>query len=463
MRRFGPLLALAVLLPLLARTGPSPAGDSPQFRGPGGTGVFTDARPPVEWGKGKNVAWKVAVPGVAWSCPIVVGDKVILTTAVSPGQPKPQGGGGGFGGGKGGGGKGGAPKATYQFKVVCLDRATGKPLWEKVAKEAVPTIPTHGSNTYATETPVTDGERVYAYFGMTGLYCYDLDGKQVWAKDLGSYPMQAGWGTASSPVLDGDRLVVQCDNEEKSFLVALDKRTGKELWRTDRAERSGWSTPFVWKTKDRTDIVAAGGRKIRGYDPAQGKVVWELDVGGGQCSASPVGDAERLYVGVGQGGKGGGGGAGVGRAAGTLFAVKAGATGDVTPKAGETASDGVAWAAARAWPGAASPLVYDGRVYVLERNGGLVSCFDAKTGKAAYKSERIPGAGAFWASPWGADGQVFCLDATGATHVLKAGDEFEVVRVNRLDPDTYWATPAAADGALFVRSVESLYRIDAKK
>ncbi|VTU00001.1 Putative uncharacterized protein OS=Rhodopirellula baltica (strain SH1) GN=RB5272 PE=4 SV=1: PQQ_2 [Gemmataceae bacterium] len=244
MRRFRPLLALAVLLPLFAQTGP--AGDSPQFRGPGGTGVFTDARPPVEWGKGKNVAWKVAVPGVAWSCPIVVGDKVIVTTAVSPGQPKPQGGGGGFGGGKGGfGGGKGAPKAMYQFKVVCLDRATGKPLWEKVAKEAVPTIPTHGSNTYATETPVTDGERVYAYFGMTGLYCYDLDGKLVWSKDLGSYPMQAGWGTASSPVLDGDRLVVQCDNEEKSFLVALDKKTGKELWRTDRAERSGWSTPFV--------------------------------------------------------------------------------------------------------------------------------------------------------------------------------------------------------------------------
>ena len=300
MRRSRPLLALAVLLPLLADTR---AADSPQFRGPDGTGVCTDARPPAEWDAARGVAWKVAVPGVAWSCPVVVGDRVFVTTAFSPGQPKPT---GGFGGGKGGGkgGSGGTPKATYQFKVVCLDRATGRPRWEKVAKEARPTVPTHGSNTYATETPVTDGERVYAYFGMTGLFCYDLDGKEVWAKDLGSYPMQAGWGTASSPVLAGDRLVVQCDNEEKSFLVALDETTGKELWRAGRPERSGWSTPFVWRTKGRTDLVAAGGQKVRGYDPAGGRVVWELDVGGGQCLASPVGEAERLYVGVGQGGVG---------------------------------------------------------------------------------------------------------------------------------------------------------------
>ncbi len=471
MRCFRPLLALSVLIPLFAAD--IRADDTPQFRGPGGTGVFTEAKPPSEWGTDKNVAWRVAVPGVAWSCPIVVGDKVIVTTAYSEGQPKPKSGGGFGGGGKGGPGggggfgKGGAPKETYQFKIVCLDRGTGKTVWEKVAKEARPTIPTHGSNTYATETPVSDGQYIYAYFGMTGLFCYDLEGKEVWKKDVGSYSMMAGWGTASSPVLASDRLFLQCDNEEKSFVAAYDKKTGEQKWKVDRRERSGWSSPYLWKTKDRTDLVVIGSQKIRGYNPEDGKVVWELDVGGGQCSASPVGDFERLYVGVGQGGGGGFGGGGpkgggTGKA-GTMFAVKAGAKGDITLKGGESSNEGIAWTASRAWPGAASPLVYDGHVYVLDRNGGTISCFDAKTGKAAYTKERIPSAGAFWASPWAADGKVFCLDETGATHVLKAGSEFEVVRVNKLGRDTYWSTPAAAKGSLFIRSVDSLYCIGAKK
>jgi hypothetical protein len=472
MRRIPPLLALAALLPLFATT--SRADDWPQFRGPTGTGVATDAKPPAEWGTDKNVAWKVHIDGVAWSCPIVVGDKVILTTAYSDGQPKPKGGFGGGKGGPGGGGPGGpggggfgggaAPKVNYQFKIVCLDRSTGKTVWDKVAKDARPTIPTHGSNTYATETPVSDGARVYAYFGMTGLFCYDLDGKEVWKKDLGSYPMQNGFGTASSPVLVGDKLVVQCDNEEKSFIAAFDKTTGEQLWKADRREKSGWSTPFVWKTKDRTDVVAVGGQKVRGYDPETGKEVWALDIGGGQCSASPAADGERLYVGVGQG-RGGPGGpkeGANGARAGTLFAVKAGCKGDITPKDGAGASDGVAWAAPRAWPTAASPLAYAGYVYVIDRNGGTISCFDAKTGKAAYAKERIPNAGAFWASPWAADGKVFCLDDTGATFVLKAGDEFDLIRVNKLARDMYWSTPAAANGALFIRSVDSLYCIAAK-
>lgn len=476
MHRFRPLLALGVLALLLAAD--TRAEDWPQFRGPAGNGVITDPRVPAEWSADKNVAWKASISGAAWSAPIVVGDKVFLTTAYAEGQPKPRSGGGFGGGGKGGGGaggkggggggggpKGGAPKETYQFKVMCLDRTTGKPVWEKTAKEARPATPTHGSNTYATETPVSDGERVYAYFGMIGLFCFDLDGKDLWKKDLGAFSMQGGWGTASSPVLVGDKIVIQCDNEEKSFLTALDKKTGREVWKTDRREKSGWSTPFVWKTKDRTDIVVLGGQKIRGYAPTDGKVVWELEVGGGQCSASPTGDADRLYVGVGQGGGGGGpkAGAGGGRAAGTLFAVKAGAKGDITPKAGEASSAGVAWTAPRAWPAAASPLVYDGFVYVLDRNGGTVSCFDARTGKAAYTKERIPNAGAFWASPWAADGQIFCLDESGQTHVLKPGNEFDVVRVNKLGRDMFWSTPAAANGALFIRGLDALYCVSAKK
>src|SRR5205807_2479343 len=207
--------------------------------------------------------------------------------------------------------------------------------WQQVAREGKPRIPIQQSNTYATETPVTDGERVYAYFGMHGLYCYDTAGKLLWEKDLGAYATTMGQGPASSPVLDGDRLFLQVDNEEKSFLVALDKRTGKELWRVDRNERTNHSSPVVWKNKGRTELVTAGSQKVRSYDPATGKVLWELGLGGGRCYATPVGDDERLYVGceAGFGGGGfGGGRGGFGGGGGALLAVRAGASGDLTPK-----------------------------------------------------------------------------------------------------------------------------------
>jgi hypothetical protein len=475
--RLGSLLALATALCAASVT----AADWPSFRGPKGDGLPADARLPAEWAPGKNVAWKAPIPGAAWSCPIVVGDKVFVTTAVTENQRKPS---SGFGGPKGGGGppkgggggppKGGfgggkAPDQVYQWKVVCLDRSNGKVLWEKTANEAKPRQPTHGSNTFASETPASDGERVYAYFGNTGLYCYDLAGNQLWKKDTGAYPMQFGWGTSSSPVVHDGKVYVQCDNEQKSFLAAYDAKTGDEVWRKDRTEKSNWSTPYVWRQKDRTDLVVIGSQKVIGYDPAKGDVVWELAVGGGQSAASPTSDEERLYVGtsaMGGGGKGGppkggggapGGGFGGFGGGGTMFAVKAGAKGDVTPKVGATASEGVAWSVTRVWPAASSPLAYQGYVYLLDRNGGMVSCFDAKTGKAAYARERIPNAKAFWASPWAHDGKVFCLDEDGQTHVLKAGPAFEVLAVNKLDKELFWATPAASDGALFVRGIDNLY------
>jgi outer membrane protein assembly factor BamB len=374
---------------------------------------------------------------------------------------------GGFPPGGFGGGFGGArtpPNAVYRFEVYCLDRATGKVLWKQLALESKPRIPTHGSNTYATETPATDGQRIYAYFGMHGLFCFDLAGKLLWKKDLGAYPMQMGWGTASSPVLDEARVFVQVDNEEKSFLVALDKKNGDEVWRVSRSERTNWGSPIIWKNKQRTELVAPGSAKVRSYDPATGKVLWELSLGGGRCSASPVGDEERLYVGLG-GGPGAFGGGGPGRAGGrgfgggssSLFAVNAGASGDITPKQGQSTSAGVTWSQTKTGPEMASPLVYQGYLYLLSRDGGLVSCFDAKTGKQAYR-ERLPGARAFWASPWAYDGKVFCLDDGGTTHVLQAGPEFKVLGKNSLN-DQFWATPAVAGGSLILRGVDNVYCI----
>jgi hypothetical protein len=484
--RWGVLL---ICIGLAALT--STAADWPQFRG-NGTGVSSEKEIPSEWAADKNVLWKTRIPGVGWSQPIIVGDKVFVTTAVTENQRKPSsggfggGGGGGFGkGGPGGGGGGGGggfgkggspPNAVYQFQLLCLDRTSGKIIWSETALESKPKIATHGSNTYATETPVTDGEHVYAYFGMHGVYCFDMKGKQVWKKDLGSYSMMAGWGTGSSPVLVDDRLIIQCDNEEKSFIIALDKKDGKELWRIARNERSTWCSPIVWKNKQRTELVAIGS-KVRSYDPADGKLLWELNIGGGQYSVSPGADDEMLYVGSGGGGMGGGGfgkggpggtgggggfgkggPGGMGGGGGALYAVKVGGKGDITPKSGETKSEGVAWSEAKSGLGMASPLVYKGHVYVLERNGGLISCFDAKTGKAAYTKERITGARAFWASPVAIDDKVYCLDDDGNTFVVQAGPEFKQVGKNSIK-EMFWSSPAIADGAIFLRGVDNLYCI----
>ncbi len=473
------LLAAAVALTPAAAL----AADWTGFRGSDGTGVSTETKLPSEWTEKKNIEWKASVPGVAWSCPIVVGDKVFVTTAVADGQPKPKGGGGGgFGGGgggfpggggrPGGGGGGGGPDKEYAWKVVCLDRKTGKEEWSEKAATGKPKYGTHGSNTFATETPVSDGERVYAYFAASGtVIAFDLKGKKVWDKDIGAYPMQANWGTASSPAVHDGLVFIQCDNEEKSFLVALDAKTGEEKWRDKRTEKTSWSSPYIWKTKDRTDLVTVSGQKIRGYDPATGKVVWELASGGGQCNTTPTGTEDLLYVGTSMGGGGrpggggggfpGGGGArpGGGGNSGTLFAVKTGAKGDITPKEGKTTSDGIAWGAAKAMPSAASPLVYDGLVYTFDRNGGTVSCFDAKTGAEKYNKERIKNAGAFWASPWAYDGKIFALDESGTTHVIKAGGTFDEVGKNTLGKDVFWSSPAVSGGNVFIRSVDAVWCI----
>lgn len=471
------------LFALAATATTATAGDWLQFRGPNGTGVLPETNLPAEWSATNHVAWKAKVPGVAWASPLVIGDKVIVTTAVADGQPKPGGGGFGGGGGRPGGGGGfgggrgrGGPDKVYTWKVLCLDKATGKELWAKTATEGKPKYGTHGSNTFATETPVSDGERVFAYFAAAGtVSAFDLTGKELWKADIGAYPTTNGWGTASSPAVFDGKVFIQCDNEQTSFVVALDAKTGKQAWKETRSEKTSWSTPYIWKTEKRTDLVTLSGNKARGLDPKTGKTVWELSVGGGQCNTTPVGDENRLLIGTSMGGGGGGGrpgggfpggggrpggfGGGGGATSGTLFAVKAGATGDITPKAGKTQSDGVAWSVAKAMPSASSPLLYDGYVYTFERNGGMVSCFDADTGKPQYTKTRIPNARAFWSSPWANDGKVFILDEAGVTHVLKAGSEFEMVRTNTLARETYWSTPSAADGRLFIRGVDTLYCI----
>lgn len=494
-------LGATALVILVSTSGLVAAGDWPQFRGPGATGV-TETALLSEWSTEKNIAWRVEIPGTGWSCPIVVGDKVFVTTAVTDNQPKPRAGGGfggGFGGGPGGrggprpagdapreaapaddandngdanperprgdeeqppmrrrpGGFGGGfgrsggqpPSAVYRFEVHCLDSASGRTVWKQVAAEHKPTIPTHSTNTYASETPLTDGERIYAYFGMHGLFCYDLQGELVWKKDLGTYPMQNDWGTGSSPAISGERIFIQCDNEKSSFLVALDTKTGGEAWRVERDERSSWSTPFVWKHSLGTQIVTCGSKRIRAYNATDGKVAWELSGLAGGTNASAVASGDTLYVGAG------------GRFGNSpLFAVKATAQGDISLKSGETKNDHIAWSRTKAGPSMASPLIYDGLLYILEQRGGMISCYDAATGEPVYYRQRIEGARGFVSSPWASGGKIYCLDDNAQTTILKAGREFSVISQNPLD-EMCWSTPAIDGGAILLRTVGKLYCI----
>lgn len=423
-----PINAWVAVVVLLGWCCPAPAADWGQFRGPNGNGLSDEPSLPLVWDAEKNVRWQVSVPGEAWSAPVVAGGKVILTTAVSEGSK--------------------SPNSVHRWQVICLDENSGEVLWTKVAKTAKPTIRTHRDNTYASETPVTDGQYVVAYFGMTGLYCFDLDGNEVWSKDLGTYKMQADWGTSSSPVIIDGSVILQVDNEEASFIVSMDLATGTEQWRKQRAERSNWGTPLVWRNAKRTELITAG-TKIRSYDPSNGELLWELNFGRSGINSSPAGDDDLLIVGH------------VGRDGGGMFAVRAGASGDISLRDGQTSNDFVAWSSNSDGPGRSSPLLYQGYVYLLGKRDGVVTCLDAQTGKTAYVT-RLPRGGAFWASPWAHDGKVFCPDENGNTFVIEAGPEYKLVATNRLPTgggDRYWATAAIANGTLFIRSTSKLFAI----
>lgn len=426
-----------------------------QFRGPYGDGVSQAVQVPEQWAADKNVLWKVKIPGVGWSQPIVTRGKVIVTTAVADDQPRPKVGEGGpgfsFFSGEGlsrltSGGK--PPDSEYLWQIHCYDLATGNEDWARVVLQGKPPIATHRSNSYASETPVSDGERIYMFIAMRGVYCFNLAGEPVWKLDLDVAPMLYGWGTGSSPVIDKERLYVICDNEKESFLLALDKKTGDERWRVKRDELSNWSTPYIWNNKHRTELVTSGGKKMRSYDPESGKLLWELP-GGGRCSTTPVGNQDLLVVGS------------VSRSTGSrgdLVAVRAGADGELK---GENAAEYIAWTQKRSAPEIASPILADGKLFTMQQQGGIVRCFDATTGKILYR-ERVPGAAGFTASPVAIAGRLYCLDERGQTAILETGKTLEVVATNKL-PGMFWSSPAIVDGRLLLRSDEQLFCIGSPK
>lgn len=438
----------------------------PKFRGPDGNPVAATANLPEKWSKTENVEWLADIPGRGWSSPIVVGRKVFVTTVTTEGKSKP-------------------PQIGTEYSneyvaelmkqklseqevldrvtardielpnevmlhylLYCLDIETGKVQWKREFYAGHPPGGRHRKNSFASETPVTDGNRVYVYVTNLGLYAFDMDGTQVWRTPLEPYPIYLDFGTGGSAALWGNMLVIVNDNEKQSFIAAYDKSTGKALWRTNRdlaprgegpSRRSGWVTPFVWKNALRTEVVTVGPGVAVSYD-AGGKELWRLSGMSGTPIPSPFAYDGLLYINGGRGAP--------------LFAVKPGASGDVTPKEGDKHSSVVAWSAPRAGTYLPTEVAYDGAIYSLSETG-ILSRFEAVTGKMSYKA-RIEGGEAFTSSPWAYNGKVFCLNEEGKTFVIAAGEKFQPVRINELD-EMAQATPAIVGERLLLRTESKLY------
>ncbi len=440
MRALTPILILSVLVQVGVRSADS---DWREFRGPGARGISDNPNLPERWSTSENIEWKVEVPGRGWSSPIVTDGKVFLTTVASEGEmEEPR---------KGlyfGGERKELPRSKHQWLLLCHDLKSGRELWRREAKSGTPPNQLHIKNTYASETPVTDGQRVYAYFGNVGLFCYDLEGKALWSTNWPPVKTRYGWGSAASPVVHGDRVIVVNDNDDASFIVALDVRNGRELWRKERDEKSNWATPYIWKNGQRTEIVTCGTKRVRSYD-LEGNLLWELSGMSTIVIPTPFEADGLLYVCSGY----------VGDKHRPVFAIKPGAKGDISLKEGETSNEFIAWYQPTASPYNPSPLAYKGQFYVLF-DFGFLSAHHAQTGAELFEKERVrpEGQTAFTASPWAYNDRIFALSEDGDTYVFQAGPEYKLLHKNPLE-EMCMATPAIAGDRLLIRTLTRLYSI----
>ncbi|MCP4888503.1 MAG: PQQ-binding-like beta-propeller repeat protein [Planctomycetaceae bacterium] len=434
---------------VLALIGSRANGDEnwPQFRGADSTGVIDDASNlPATWSDSENISWKTDIPGRGWSSPIVWGNRVFMTSVVNLGESEPPKKGLYFGGDRPT-----PPQSNHRWMLYCLDLESGEILWEKQIHEGVPETPIHLKGSYASETPVTDGEHLYVLFGSIGVYCFDFDGEEIWKRPIKPRKMRNGWGTAASPVLHEDRLYLINDNDEDSYLQALDKKTGQEVWRTERDEKSNWSTPYIWKNKLRTEIVTPGTGKVRSYD-LKGNELWSLEEMSSITIATPYQYDGLLYVSSGY----------VGDPSRPLYAIRPGAEGDISLQGDTTSNEWIAWSRPTGAPYNPSTITYDGIVYVLY-DFGFMMAYNADDGSEVYSKKRIPKGRAFTASPWAYDGKIFCLNEDGLTIVIQAGEEFKVLETNALaDDDMGMATPAIVGNRLLIRTSARIYCVQSK-
>lgn len=409
----------------------------PHWRGPLATGAAVHAEPPVRWDEKTNVKWKAPVPGRGSATPILWGDHVFVATALDTGReakaadlakisPKNE-------------RKTQAPTTFHQFLLICFDRNTGKERWRRLACERVPHEGCHPTHSYAAGSPTTDGSLVWVSFGSHGVYCYDMDGNLKWQRDdLPLMFTRYGWGEASTPVLHGDSLVLNWDQESNSRLYVLDARTGKTRWESTRDEPTTWNTPLVVDHKGITQVIINGTNKVRSYDLATAKLLWQC---GGQtinCIPSPVSDGELAYIMSGYRGAYG-------------VAVPLTARGDVTAK--------VVWKISKGTPYVPSPLLVDGKLYFTQTNSNLLTCLEARTGKPHFERVRLDPLTSFYASPVAAAGRIYLVDRSGKTLVLKQDTRVEVLAENTLD-DEIDGSPAVVGRQLFLRGHRYLYCLE---
>ena len=445
------------------------ASNWPQWRGPQANGLVPQANPPTKWSETENVKWKVKLPGKGTGTPIIWGNHIFIQAAIPTGKKvepaeekkaaanfspnvfgqaqtppnpatpppgegerrrRPGGGGGGFGG------RGEKPTEVLQFAVISIDRATGKTQWQKIARETVPHEGHHRDHGFASHSPVTDGKHIYSYFGSRGLHCYDMKGELKWQKDFGTQRTAAGFGEGGSPALSGNTLIVNWDHEGDDFIAAFDKTTGKELWRNTRDEKTTWTTPLILEQDGKTQVIVAASGRVRSYDIASGKVIWECGGLGSNVVPTPVSDFGMLF-------------AMSGHREPALLAIKLGKTGDLTD------TDSVVWKQNRSTPYVPSPLLYGDNLYFFSGNNATLSCFNAKTGVSLF-SERLEGPSGFYASPVGASGRLYLAGRNGTSLVLKNSGQLEILATNKLE-EKFDASPAIAGNELYLRGHEYLY------
>jgi outer membrane protein assembly factor BamB len=406
-----------------------------QWRGPDGSGVAPRGNPPLEFGEGKNVRWKVDVAGEGHASPVVWGHRVLILGAVrtereraTPPPADPQ-------------AKTAPPEKIYRFQVLCLDLETGQTLWERTACEEAPHEGRHETNSYASASPTTDGQLVYAPFGSRGVYCYTLEGELKWKRDLGRMRTRSGWGEGASPAVHDGILVVNWDQEEGSFIVALDARTGEPRWRRDRDEPTSWATPLIVEHGGRPQAIVNATNRVRSYDVRTGELIWEC--GGQTVNAipSPVAAGDLAIVMSGYRGS-------------AAIAIPLDSKGDVTGK--ET----LRWSLARGTPYVPSPILVDDKVLFTQTNSAILTCVEARTGKPLIERERLPGLQNLYASPVGAAGRVYFFDRDGTALAIRASGKLEVLAASKLD-DAVDASPAIVGGRMIVRTRRHVYCLEA--
>ena len=430
------LFTLALLTNLTSLRAETPAAEAwPQWRGPLATGYSPSANPPLNWSEAVNIAWKVPIPGRGTSSPVVWNDRIFIATAIptssvanpleairsSLSNPLRV-----------------SVTQSQAFTLLAIDRADGRTRWSRTTVETTPHQGTHPDGTWASSSPVTDGDSVFVFFGSYGVFCYDMDGDLRWKVDLGNMRIKLGFGEASSPALHGDYLVINWDHEDESFIVALDKHTGREIWRTERAEATTWATPLVTEYNGRAQIITGATNRVRSYDLKTGHLLWESPGLTPNAIPTPVASSDMVFVTSGFRGN-------------ALQAIRLDkATGDLSN------TSAIAWTHDRDTPYVPSPLLHDDTLYFTKHNRAILSAFEASTGNEKYSRKRLNGIRAVYASPVGAAGRIYITGRNGTTLVLEHGTEFKVLAKNMLD-DGFDASAALIGNDIFLRGYENLY------